>query len=78
MEVTPSGMETERRFWQRRNASLPIAVMAYPSSVSGMDSIDEEPVYLTIAAAKEELDRVLCDKLGCTEAYCGIARAEKS
>ena len=37
-----------------------------------------EPSGAQIAAAKEELDRVLCDKLGCTEAYCGIARAEKS
>ena len=31
-----------------------------------------------IAAAKEELDKVLCDKLGCVEAYCGVSKAEKS
>ena len=50
MEVTLSGMVIFLRDSQERNASLPIAVTAYPSSVSGMDRIDAEPVYLTIAA----------------------------
>ena len=38
----------------------------------------KEPSGLQIAAAKEELDKVLCDKLGCVEAYCGVSKAEKS
>ena len=38
----------------------------------------KEPSGLRIAAAKEELDKVLCDKLGCVEAYCGVSKAEKS
>ena len=37
-----------------------------------------EPSGLQIAAAKEELDRVLCDKLGCTEAYCGVSKVKES
>ena len=38
----------------------------------------KEPSGFQIAAAKEELDKVLCDKLGCVEAYCGVSKAEKS
>ena len=38
----------------------------------------KEPSGLQIAAAKEELDKVLCDKFGCVEAYCGVSKAEKS
>ena len=38
----------------------------------------QEPSGFQIAAAKEELDKVLCDKLGCVEAYCGVSKAEKS
>ena len=38
----------------------------------------KEPSGLQIAAAKEKLDKVLCDKLGCVEAYCGVSKAEKS
>ena len=37
-----------------------------------------EPSGLQIAAAKEELDKVLCDKLGCTEAYCGVSKVKES
>ena len=37
-----------------------------------------DPSGIQIAAAKEELDRVLCGKLGCVEAYCGVAKVEKS
>jgi len=37
-----------------------------------------EPSGLQIAAAKEELDKVLCDKLGCEESCCGVSKTEKS
>lgn len=37
-----------------------------------------EPSGAQIAAAKERLDTVLRERLGCVEAYCGISRAEKS
>ena len=49
MDVTPSGMMilTDLHHW---NALSPMAVTTCPSSVSGMDSSDAEPVYLAIAA----------------------------
>ena len=50
MAVTPSGMVTLIRKRQEANALSPMAVTACPSSVSGMDSSDAEPVYLAIAA----------------------------
>ena len=50
MVVTPSGMVTLVREPQEANALSPMAVTACPSSVSGMDSSDAEPVYWAIAA----------------------------
>ena len=37
-----------------------------------------EPSGVQIAAAKEELDAVLCRTLGCEQAYCGVSKIEKS
>ena len=45
---------------------------------TGSTRCRHEPSGLQIAAAKEELDKVLCDKLGCTEAYRGVSKVKES
>ena len=55
-----------------------VARTGYLMYVAGVQPENILTITYTRAAAKEELDKVLCDKLGCVEAYCGVSKAEKS